>query len=259
MRTLLFSILLALITLVSQAQTATSTTTTGPAQTELRNFEADFKATGWSTMTVQHRTDFVFEHYRLKIAAAKEADVERINAEAAAAQEAAAQAAAATTARQQFIDKLKSLGYLCDNSQTDWDKLYNRPEMFSSIWQAQANYQKSISPGIDYFLQQAQQILFMPYEIGKAYKIGDSFAYAGIYYKVIQAHTSQAGWIPGTVPALYTQITATGTVAEWKQPTGAQDAYKKGDKVLFSGSTYESMIDANVWSPTAYPQGWKKL
>ncbi len=31
------------------------------------------------------------------------------------------------------------------------------------------------------------------------------------------------------------------------------------DLVIFKGKTYESTIDNNVWSPTAYPAGWKEL
>lgn len=46
--------------------------------------------------------------------------------------------------------------------------------------------------------------------------------------------------------------------ADWVQPTGGHDAYKKGDRVSFEGSVYESLIDANTWSPTAYPDGWRK-
>ena len=46
------------------------------------------------------------------------------------------------------------------------------------------------------------------------------------------------------------------TPAEWVQPTGGHDAYNIGDRVTFEGNIYESLIDANVWSPTAYPQGW---
>ena len=45
--------------------------------------------------------------------------------------------------------------------------------------------------------------------------------------------------------------------AAWVQPTGAQDAYAIGARVTFNGSVYESKINANVWSPTAYPAGWK--
>lgn len=44
---------------------------------------------------------------------------------------------------------------------------------------------------------------------------------------------------------------------EWVQPTGGHDAYKNGDRVTYNGKVYESVIDANVWSPDTYPQGWK--
>ena len=45
----------------------------------------------------------------------------------------------------------------------------------------------------------------------------------------------------------------------WVQPTGGHDAYAKGARVSFEGSDWESLIDGNVWSPTAYPAGWRKL
>ncbi|OFT32787.1 hypothetical protein HMPREF3169_09645 [Corynebacterium sp. HMSC08C04] len=45
----------------------------------------------------------------------------------------------------------------------------------------------------------------------------------------------------------------------FKQPTGAHDVYKQGDKVTFNGEVYESLINTNAYSPEAYPQGWKKL
>ena len=51
-----------------------------------------------------------------------------------------------------------------------------------------------------------------------------------------------------------------GEIPVWVQPTGAHDAYNKGDKVHYPSATdpvYESLIDANVYSPEAYPQGWQ--
>jgi len=50
-----------------------------------------------------------------------------------------------------------------------------------------------------------------------------------------------------------------GVVPDFIQPTGAHDAYKKGDQVTFNGKVWESLIDSNVWSPTAYPAGWKSV
>lgn len=44
---------------------------------------------------------------------------------------------------------------------------------------------------------------------------------------------------------------------EFVQPTGGHDAYKVGDRVTYNGKVYESVIDANVWAPDTYPQGWK--
>lgn len=46
-------------------------------------------------------------------------------------------------------------------------------------------------------------------------------------------------------------------VAEWIQPTGKHDAYRKGDRVLFEEQVWESVIDNNTWSPTGYPEGWQ--
>lgn len=47
-------------------------------------------------------------------------------------------------------------------------------------------------------------------------------------------------------------------IAEWEQPNGAS-AYSIGDKVLFEGTVYESLIDNNVWSPVDYPAGWSEI
>lgn len=48
----------------------------------------------------------------------------------------------------------------------------------------------------------------------------------------------------------------------WRQPTGAQDAYMIGDRVWYSEkdtTIYENLIDYNVYSPEAYPVGWRKI
>ena len=46
---------------------------------------------------------------------------------------------------------------------------------------------------------------------------------------------------------------------EYVQPTGAHDTYKIGDKVTFEGKKYECLIDGCVWTPKAYPQGWREV
>ena len=81
-------------------------------------------------------------------------------------------------------------------------------------------------------------------------------------YRCVQAHTSQADWTPDKTPALWTEVAKPGEIPVWRQPTGAQDAYNKGDKVWFpekDTKVYESLIDSNVYSPEAYPAGWKEI
>ena len=102
-------------------------------------------------------------------------------------------------------------------------------------------------------------LVYDTYKVGVAYKIDDMFKYQGKLYKVIQVHTSQADWFPDNTPALYTEKAPTGVIPEWVQPSGAQDAYNIGDRVVFEGNIYESLIDANVWSPIAYPAGWQLI
>lgn len=91
---------------------------------------------------------------------------------------------------------------------------------------------------------------------------GNPISYDGKLYRVIQKHTTQAHWTPDIVPALFAEIHAPAIGEEyppWVQPTGAHDAYSIGDRVMFNGAAYESLINGNVWSPTAYPAGWRAL
>lgn len=47
---------------------------------------------------------------------------------------------------------------------------------------------------------------------------------------------------------------------EYKQPTGAHDAYHKDDKVTFNGEKYICIASegvAVVWDPVTYPAYWK--
>ena len=90
------------------------------------------------------------------------------------------------------------------------------------------------------------------------YKTGDRFIFENKFYKVLQDHTSQADWLPTTATSLYVEIAdPSNEYPEFKQPTGAHDAYAKGSKVTFEGKHYISLIDANVYNPTAYPAGWQ--
>lgn len=44
---------------------------------------------------------------------------------------------------------------------------------------------------------------------------------------------------------------------EYKQPTGAHDAYHVGDKITYNGKHYTCVYDGCVWTPDEYQQGWQ--
>lgn len=106
--------------------------------------------------------------------------------------------------------------------------------------------------------------VFPKYQIGKAYKVKEVFAYGENtvgdpqLYQVLQAHTSTEEWTPDAAASLYKKIGVTEEgYPEWVQPLGASDAYNTGDVVSYNGVLYKSTIDANVYSPEVYAAGWE--
>lgn len=111
---------------------------------------------------------------------------------------------------------------------------------------------------IDAETASAHTDLFDEWQTGTAYKVGQIRKYNDVLYKVVQDHTSQADWLPSATPTLYEPIILTDKgYPKWQQPSGAHDAYNAGDIVDYNDTLYESLIDGNVHSPEAYPDGWK--
>ena len=111
--------------------------------------------------------------------------------------------------------------------------------------------------------------VFPEWKTSTVYKIDDIVAY-GLnevedpqLYRCIQAHTSQNDWTPAVAVSLWVAIgLAPDNIPVWAQPTGAHDAYNIGDRVHYptkDDPVYESLIDGNIYSPDAYPQGWKVI
>lgn len=106
-------------------------------------------------------------------------------------------------------------------------------------------------------LDQKVQV-YKDFTTGETLQVGTIRRYDGKLYACIQGHTTQGDWLPSSVPALFKRaFFKEEAIPAWVQPIGASDAYNVGDKVSFEGVNYESLIDANVWSPSAYPSGWK--
>ena len=104
--------------------------------------------------------------------------------------------------------------------------------------------------------------LFPAWTVGKTWAAEERARYGGKLYRCVQSHTSQSEWTPDVTPALWTEVAKPGEIPVWKQPTGAQDAYNKGDRVWYpekNSAVYESTLDGNVWPPDQLPEGWKRI
>ena len=98
--------------------------------------------------------------------------------------------------------------------------------------------------------------LFEPWQSGKAYAADDRVKYEDQLYRCVQAHTAQDDWTPDVTPALWARVSVEEW-PEWIQPTGAQDAYNKGDKVSHNDKHWTSDYDANIWEPGVF--GWTEV
>lgn len=102
--------------------------------------------------------------------------------------------------------------------------------------------------------------LFAAWQSNHEYSAGERVRWLGTLYRCEQGHVSQAGWTPDSTPALWTEVAPPGEIPVWRQPTGAQDAYRLGDKVHYpdkDGPVWVSTIDYNTYQPGVY--GWEEV
>lgn len=100
--------------------------------------------------------------------------------------------------------------------------------------------------------------LFPAWRAVAEYATTDRVRYGEKLYRCVQAHTSQTDWTPDATPALWTEVAKPGEIPVWVQPTGAQDAYRIGDKVHYptkDDPVYICTSDYNVYAPNVF--GWE--
>lgn len=101
--------------------------------------------------------------------------------------------------------------------------------------------------------------LYEPWRPGVAVEIDMVRRHQGQLYKVIQAHTTQAGWEPPDVPALWAPVVAPGVIPAWTQPDST-NPFRLDDQVVHKGRLWLSRNDANVWEPSAVAESiWEDI
>ena len=77
------------------------------------------------------------------------------------------------------------------------------------------------------------------WEPGKGYSVGHKITRNGKLYKVLQAHTSQAGWEPESVPAMFAEICETHSgEAEDPIPYSGNMALEQGKHYIQNDEIY---------------------
>jgi hypothetical protein len=96
-----------------------------------------------------------------------------------------------------------------------------------------------------------------PWKTSVAYVVGTLVTYSpnGRVYQCLQAHTSQVGWEPPSVPALWQSPTPCGVL-----PWATQTIYVVGSLVTFGGKTYrciQAHTSQSDWTPPLVPNLWE--
>lgn len=99
-------------------------------------------------------------------------------------------------------------------------------------------------------------------EEGTELVAGQRVNYENVLYNVILTHKKQFTWTPSNAPSLFAKVLIVdpNVIPEWEQPDST-NPYMKGDKVTHNGSTWESLVDNNVWEPgaTGTESLWKEV
>ena len=96
------------------------------------------------------------------------------------------------------------------------------------------------------------------YEDGYIFNLNDRVCYENKLYKCLQEHDKQVNREPDIAVSLWV-IAYAEEYPEWKQPTGAHDAYNIDDKVTYNGIKYISLIDGNTTIPGTDDRYWEVI
>ena len=133
---------------------------------------------------------------------------------------------------------------------------------YDTVEQAQAKKASIDTAGAMLTDEQALEVidLYDEWKSDVAYEVDTRVRYEEKLYKCLQAHTSQADWMPTTTPALWVEVAAPGEYREIKDNMLPTEAFALGEIGWYQSedNLWKSTIDANTYTPVTYPAGWEK-
>lgn len=94
---------------------------------------------------------------------------------------------------------------------------------------------------------------------GSLIKAGTRINWHGKIKRAASDLWDTAGNAPDEAPALWEDIQYRLGVRIIPEVITAGLAFAKGERGWWGVALYESLLDANVWTPEGYPAGWKKI
>lgn len=124
-------------------------------------------------------------------------------------------------------------------------------------------HERSIHPPEDtpalFMVWRADAADVLEWIAGEQVNVGTRRSYGGVEYDCLQAHVTQADWLPPNVPALWAAVVAEPEPsAEWAVGV----AYKVGDVVTYQGREYscrQAHTSIATWTPSAVLSLWLPL
>ena len=94
-----------------------------------------------------------------------------------------------------------------------------------------------------------------------AYAVDTIVRYEDALYRCVQAHTSQADWMPPAVPALWVEIAAPNEYREIKDNMLPTEAFALCEIGWYQSkdNLWKSLIPDNTYTPETYPSGWEQV
>lgn len=105
------------------------------------------------------------------------------------------------------------------------------------------------------------QLIYPTWSAGTEYTEGDRVRSNDKLWKCLQTHASQEDWEPEANPAMWVEIAKPGEYREIKEDMLSTEAFAMDEIGWYQtkDNLWKSLIDNNIYTPTAYPDGWEKV
>lgn len=105
------------------------------------------------------------------------------------------------------------------------------------------------------------QLIYPTWSDDTEYTDGDRVRSADKLWKCLQTHTSQEDWKPENTPAMWVEIAKPGEYREIKDDMLSTEAFALNEIGWYQtkDNLWMSLIDNNIYTPAAYPDGWEKV